>query len=107
MRSITDTLNDSAARTASPEADTEGIRKTRSGRHKVYWRLDDYSQGSETFDTSEEAKRYRDQLRVDLREGTWIDPRRGKALFADWVNCPGFDGGLGGWGYATSLGCAC
>jgi hypothetical protein len=23
------------------------------------------------------------------------------------LNCPGFDGGLGGWTYATSLDCGC
>jgi hypothetical protein len=25
----------------------------------------------------------------------------------DYLNCPGSDGGLGGWTYATSLGCGC
>ena len=24
-----------------------------------------------------------------------------------WLNCPGIDGGLDGWGYATSLDCWC
>jgi hypothetical protein len=28
-----------------------GIRKTSTGRYKVWWRLDDASQGSQTFDT--------------------------------------------------------
>jgi hypothetical protein len=28
-----------------------GIRKSPSSRYKVWWRLDDASQGSQTFDT--------------------------------------------------------
>ena len=28
-------------------------------------------------------------------------------LLEDDLNCPGFDGGLDGWGWATSLGCGC
>jgi hypothetical protein len=37
-----------------------------------------------------------------------VDPtakRLGQAPVAGIVNCPGIDGGLGGWVYATSLDC--
>jgi hypothetical protein len=29
-----------------------GIRKTPTGRYRVWWRLDDASQGSQTFDSA-------------------------------------------------------
>ena len=39
-----------------------GIRKTPTGRYKVWWRLDDASQGSQTFDTREQARDFKHDL---------------------------------------------
>jgi hypothetical protein len=36
-----------------------GIRKTSTGRYKVWWRLDDASQGSQTFDTRDQARDFK------------------------------------------------
>ena len=61
-----------------------GIRKTPSGRYKVWWRLDDASQGSQTFDT-------RDRPVTSCTTcspawpGTPGSTRRGKQPFGDWA----------------------
>jgi integrase len=62
-----------------------GIRKTPSGRHKVWWRLDDGSQGSETFTTRDQARDFKHDLLARLARGTWVDPRLGKQPFAEWA----------------------
>jgi integrase len=62
-----------------------GIRKTLSGRYKVWWRLDDASQGSQTFDTREQARHFMHDLLAGVARDTWVDPRRGKQPFGDWA----------------------
>jgi integrase len=62
-----------------------GIRKTPSGGYKVWWRLDDGSQGSQTFQTRDPARDFKHDLLARLARGTWIDPRLAKQPFADWA----------------------
>ena len=62
-----------------------GIRKTPTGRYKVWWRLDDASQGSQTFDTREQARDFKHDLLASVARDTWVDPRRGKQAFGDWA----------------------
>lgn len=62
-----------------------GIRKTASGRYKVWWRLDDGSQGSQTFDTRDQARDFKHDLLAQVSRGTWVDPRLGKQLFEAWA----------------------
>ena len=62
-----------------------GIRKTRTGRYKVWWRLDDASQGSQTFDTRDQARDFKHDLLARLARGTWVDPRLGKQTFETWA----------------------
>lgn len=63
-----------------------GIRQLPSGSYRVYWRLDDGSQGGETFKTEDQAIAYRNKLRVQWEEGSWIDPRRGRISFDEWAS---------------------
>src|SRR5919106_2090406 len=62
-----------------------GIRKTSTGRYKLWWRLDDASQGSQTFDTRDGARDFKNDLLVRLARGTWVDPRLGKQPFETWA----------------------
>ncbi len=62
-----------------------GIRKIPSGRYKVWWRLDDDSQGSQTFKTRDQARDFKHDLLARLARGVWIDPRLGKQPFAEWA----------------------
>jgi integrase len=62
-----------------------GIRKTPSGRYKVWWRLDDGSQGSQTLDTRDQARDYMYELLAGVARDTWVDPRLGKQPFGDWA----------------------
>jgi len=62
-----------------------GIRKTSSGRYKVWWRLDDGSQGSETFKAREPARDFKNDLLARLARGRWVDPRLGKQPFTEWA----------------------
>ena len=62
-----------------------GIRKIPSGRYKVWWRLDDASQGSQTFDTRDQARDFMHDLLAGVARDTWVDPRRGKQPFGDWA----------------------
>jgi integrase len=62
-----------------------GIRKTPTGRYKVWWRLDDASQGSQTFATRDAARDYRNDLLARLARGAWVDPRVGKQTFQTWA----------------------
>jgi integrase len=62
-----------------------GIRKTSTGRYKVWWRLDDASQGSQTFDTRDQARDCKHDLLAGVARDTWVDPRRGKQPFGDWA----------------------
>jgi len=63
-----------------------GIRRTPTGRHKVWWRLDDGSQGSQTFDTRARAREFKHDLLARLARGTWVDPRLGKQTFEAWAH---------------------
>ncbi len=62
-----------------------GIRKTPSGRYKVWWRLDDGSQGSQTFKAKDQARDFKHDLLAQVARGTWVDPRHGRQLFAEWA----------------------
>jgi integrase len=62
-----------------------GIRKTPTGRYKVWWRLDDDSQGSHTFDTRDQARDFKHDLLAGVARDTWVDPRRGRQPFGDWA----------------------
>jgi integrase len=62
-----------------------GIRKTPTGRYKVWWRLDDGTQGSQTFDTRDQARDFKNDLLARLAHGTWVDPRLGKETFETWA----------------------
>jgi integrase len=63
-----------------------GIRKTPTGRYKVWWRLDDASQGSQTFDTRDAAREFKNDLLARLARGSWVDPRLGKQTFETWAH---------------------
>src|SRR5829696_4956138 len=62
-----------------------GIRKTPTGHYKVWWRLDDASQGSQTFDTRDQARDFKHDLLARLARGSWVDPRLGKQTFETWA----------------------
>jgi integrase len=62
-----------------------GIRKTPTGRYKVWWRLDDASQGSQTFDTRDAARDFKHDLLARLARGSWVDPRLGRQTFETWA----------------------
>jgi hypothetical protein len=62
-----------------------GIRKTPTGRYKVWWRLDDGSQGSQTFSTRDQARDFKNDLLAQVVRGAWVDPRLGRQLFGDWA----------------------
>src|SRR6266536_1277439 len=62
-----------------------GIRKTPTGRYKVWWRLDDGSQGSQTFDGRDQARDFKHDLLARLARGAWVDPRLGKQTFEAWA----------------------
>jgi hypothetical protein len=62
-----------------------GIRKTPTGRYKVWWRLADASQGSQTFATRYQARDFKHDLLARLARGSWVDPRLGRQTFEAWV----------------------
>jgi len=49
---------------------SSGIRKTATGRYKVWRRLDDASQGSHTFDTRDAARDFQHDLLARLARGS-------------------------------------
>jgi integrase len=64
-----------------------GIRKNRNGtRYQVWWRLDDGTQGSKTFDSRALAKDFKNELLAQAAANAWVDPRRGHILFDDWAD---------------------
>jgi hypothetical protein len=64
-----------------------GIRKNRNGtRYQVWWRLDDGTQGSKTFDSRALARDFKNELLAQAATNAWIDPRRGRVLFNDWAD---------------------
>ena len=64
---------------------SSGIRKTSTGRYRVWWRLDDASQGSQTFETRDAARDFKHDMLARLARGTWVDPRLGKQTFETWA----------------------
>jgi integrase len=69
-----------------PSMASAGKRNAPSGRVKVWWRLDDGSQGSQTFDDDDQATRYLNKLRAQWDDGTWINPQRGRISFNGWAD---------------------
>jgi integrase len=64
-----------------------GIRRNRTGtRYQVWWRLDDGTQGSKTFDTRALARDFKNELLAQATANSWIDPRRSRILFDDWAD---------------------
>ncbi len=63
-----------------------GIRKTSTGRYKVWWRLDDGTQGAKTFDARGLARDLKNELLAQVAADSWTDPRRGRILFDEWAN---------------------
>src|SRR5512132_875778 len=64
-----------------------GIRRNRNGtRYQVWWRLDDGTQGSKTFDTRALARDFKNELLAQAAANAWVDPRRGHILFDDWAD---------------------
>jgi integrase len=64
-----------------------GIRKNRNGtRYQVWWRLDDGTQGSKTFDSRGLARDFKNELLAQAAANGWVDPRRGRILFDDWAD---------------------
>jgi hypothetical protein len=62
-----------------------GIRKTPTGRYEVWWRLDDASQGSQTFDTRDQARDFKHDLLARLAHGNSVDLRVGRQTFEAWA----------------------
>jgi hypothetical protein len=63
-----------------------GIRRNRTGtRYQVWWRLDDGTQGSKTFDTRALARDFKNELLAQAAANSWVDPRRGRILFNEWA----------------------
>jgi Phage integrase, N-terminal SAM-like domain len=63
-----------------------GIRRTPAGRYKVWWRLDDGTQGAKTFDARGPARDFKNELLAQVAADSWTDPRRGRILFDEWAN---------------------
>jgi integrase len=63
-----------------------GIRKTPTGRYKVWWRLDDGTQGAKTFDAHAQAREFKNELLAQVAAESWTDPRRGRVLFDEWAD---------------------
>jgi integrase len=64
-----------------------GIRRNRNGtRYQVWWRLDDGTQGSKTFDSRALARDFKNELLAQAAANAWVDPRRGRLLFDDWAD---------------------
>jgi hypothetical protein len=62
------------------------IRKTSTGRYKVWWRLDDGTQGAKTFDARGLARDFKNELLAQVAADSWTDPRRGRILFDEWAD---------------------
>ena len=63
-----------------------GIRKSSTGRYKVWWRLDDGTQGAKTFDSRGLARDFKNELLAQVAADSWTDPRRGRILFDEWAD---------------------
>jgi integrase len=63
-----------------------GIRRTPTGRYKVWWRLDDGTQGAKTFAARRPARDFKNELLAQVAADSWTDPRRGRILFDEWAD---------------------
>jgi integrase len=63
-----------------------GIRRTTTGRYKVWWRLDDGTQGAKTFHVHGQARDFKNELLAQVAADSWTDPRRGRILFNEWAD---------------------
>jgi hypothetical protein len=63
-----------------------GIRKTSTGRYEVWWRLGDASQGSQTFDTRDQARDFKHDLLARLAHGNSVDLRLGSRPSRPWAH---------------------
>ena len=57
-----------------------------TGRYKVWWRLDDGTQGAKTFDARGLARDFKNELLAQVAADSWTDPRRGRILFNEWAD---------------------
>jgi integrase len=62
------------------------IRKAFSGRYQVHWRLNDGSRGGRTFDRHADAVEFKNRLLANEADASWIDPRRGRVAFGEWLD---------------------
>jgi hypothetical protein len=62
-----------------------GIRKTPTGRYRVWWRRDDAGQGSQTFDTRHQARDFKHDLLARLAPRELVDRRLSKQQFETWA----------------------
>jgi integrase len=63
-----------------------GIRKTPTGRYKVWWRLDDGTQGAQTLDSRALAREFKHDLLARAAADAWVNPRRGRITFNEWAD---------------------
>ena len=61
------------------------IYKRGQHRWQARWRMRDGEEHARTFPTRRDAERHLDKVRGDLLAGTYIDPRAGQRLFADYL----------------------
>jgi integrase len=62
------------------------IRPTPTGRYQVHWRLNDGTRGGETFERLDQARARKREIEAAEDQGGWVDPRRGKISFDEWVD---------------------
>jgi integrase len=60
------------------------IRKTDGGNYKVCWRDPEGKTRSKTFALAGDARAYRDKVGNEIREGSYVDPARGKVRFGEF-----------------------
>lgn len=62
-----------------------GWIKKRGDSYRARWRNPDGSMPSRTFRTRREAQDFIDQLTADIARGEYVDPRRGRIRYDDWI----------------------
>jgi hypothetical protein len=82
-----------AAITAIPDAAwvsilyaPDGVAEVAETPYQVWWRLDDGTQGSKTFDSRGLARDFKNELLAQATAYAWVDPRRGRIQFDDWAD---------------------
>lgn len=61
------------------------VRKTEKAKYKVRYRDPTGKQRYKTFDKKGDATDFLTRVEVEVRGGGWVDPKRGRILFQDWV----------------------